>query len=89
MLDVGLAKTALLQAEVLACVSELANVLFCALAIHFIISFFSIKLSTASVFLHLHTTGVRAITPFFVVVFVCMSLIFSIHIFTNIGCCAV
>ena len=53
-------KTALLQAEASACVSGLANVLFCALAVHYLVLFFlsfSNKLSTSiSVFLHLAVT---------------------------------
>jgi hypothetical protein len=36
-------KTALLQAEASACVSELANVLFCALAFHFFFFFLSLS----------------------------------------------
>jgi hypothetical protein len=52
-------KTALLQAEASACVSGLANVLFCALAVHFIVflfCLFSSKLSAVSFFLHLAVT---------------------------------
>jgi hypothetical protein len=37
-------KTALLQAEASACVSELANVLFCVWAVHFISILFAAKL---------------------------------------------
>jgi len=49
-------KTTLLQAEASACVSGLANVLFCALAVIFSFFFFlslSSKLSAVSFFLHL------------------------------------
>jgi hypothetical protein len=52
-------KTALLQAEASVCVLGLANVLFCALAVHFIVfSFLSLcsKLSAVSFFLHLPLT---------------------------------
>jgi len=46
-------KTALLQAEASACVSGLANVLFCAFAVHFIVFLFlsiSSKLSAVAFF---------------------------------------
>ena len=61
-------KTTLLQAEASACVSGLANVLFCALAVIFSFFFFlslSSKLSALSFFLRLLVTYVYTILRIF------------------------
>lgn len=50
-------KTALLQAEASACVSGLANVMFCALVVHFIFLFQSLSSKLSAVSLSFYTDG--------------------------------